>query len=716
VNPKAKNMKLKGLQLLVSTAAAILLCSYILYETGEKPTDSTSEIDHTKDKVLLDVLVKSIENSHFQPKSLNDQFSEDVYTNYLKRLDFNKRFLLKSDSERLATYKTKLDDQIKAGNYEFFDVTYAILKERVGEIKAFYQEILDEPFNFSTNETIDLDEENRDYQKTKKGLKEFWHKSLKYEALTRIHDQERKQEKASEKNDTLTILSFEEMEAKARKNMRKSNDRFFDRMEKWTRDDLKEIYLNSIVGVYGPHTGYFPPKDKANFDISMSGQLEGIGAQLQERDGFIRVTSIVPGSPSYLQGELEEGDLILKVAQENGTPVDITDTRIDEAVKLIRGKKGTKVILNIKKLNGLIKDITIVRDVVVLEETYAKSAVIENEGARVGYIKLPKFYADFNKSGGRSAADDVEKEIAKLKAEKVDGIILDLRGNGGGSLRDAIEMTGHFIEQGPVVQVKGRYTPAEVMKDNDKTVSYDGPLVVMINQFSASASEILAAAIQDYDRGIILGSASSFGKGTVQRFFELDRYLTASASQYKPLGAVKITTQKFYRINGDATQLKGVESDIVVPTQYAYFDMGEKEQEFVMPWDEIKPVDHILWNPNYTETQVIKKSQERIRENELFKLIDENAKLLKSQTDEKIVSLNYESFSAKQAMLDAQDDAYDKSMKEKAIQLDVSNLQVDKSSFETDSVKTAINEKWLKKLRKDVTLEEAVFVIKDMNG
>ena len=498
--------------------------------------------------------------------------------------------------------------------------------------------------------------------------------------------------------------------------MRKSNDRFFDRMEKWTRDDLKEIYLNSIVGVYGPHTGYFPPKDKANFDISMSGQLEGIGAQLQERDGFIRVTSIVPGSPSYLQGELEEGDLILKVAQENGTPVDITDTRIDEAVKLIRGKKGTKVILNIKKLNGLIKDITIVRDVVVLEETYAKSAVIENEGARVGYIKLPKFYADFNKSGGRSAADDVEKEIAKLKAEKVDGIILDLRGNGGGSLRDAIEMTGHFIEQGPVVQVKGRYTPAEVMKDNDKTVSYDGPLVVMINQFSASASEILAAAIQDYDRGIILGSASSFGKGTVQRFFELDRYLTASASQYKPLGAVKITTQKFYRINGDATQLKGVESDIVVPTQYAYFDMGEKEQEFVMPWDEIKPVDHILWNPNYTETQVIKKSQERIRENELFKLIDENAKLLKSQTDEKIVSLNYESFSAKQAMLDAQDDAYDKSMKEKAIQLDVSNLQVDKSSFETDSVKTAINEKWLKKLRKDVTLEEAVFVIKDMNG
>jgi len=709
-------MKFKGLQLIVSTTAAIVLCSYILYETGERVVDTSSEIDRTKDKVLLDVLVRSIENSHFEPKPLNDQFSEDVYNLYLKRLDYNKRFLLQSDVDKLSEFKTKIDDQIKAGNYTFFDLTNEILRERVGEIKEFYQEILDKPFDFSINETIDLDEENREFQKNKKDLKAFWHKSLKYEALTRIHDQERKQEKASEDNDTLTILSFDEMEAKARKNMLKSNDRFFDRMEKWTRDDLKEIYLNSITAVYGPHTGYFPPKDKANFDISMSGQLEGIGAQLQERDGFIRVSSIVPGSPSYLQGELEEGDLILKVAQENGAPVDITDTRIDEAVKLIRGKKGTKVILTIKKLNGLIKDITIVRDVVVLEETYAKSAVIENDGVRVGYIKLPKFYADFNKSGGRSAADDVEKEIAKLKTEKVDGIILDLRGNGGGSLRDAIEMTGHFIEQGPVVQVKGRYTPAEVMKDNDKTVSYDGPLVVMINQFSASASEILAAAIQDYDRGIILGSSSSFGKGTVQRFFELDRYLTAGASQYRPLGAVKITTQKFYRINGDATQLKGVESDIVVPTQYAYFDMGEKEQEFVMPWDEIDAVDHSVWKPKYDESEVISKSQERIRSNELFKKIDENAKLLKSQTDETIISLNYDSFSSKQAMLDAQDDAYEQIMKDAPVQLDVKNLQVDVRSFEADSVKTEINEKWLKNLKKDVTLEEAVFVIKDLKG
>ncbi len=709
-------MKLKGIQLIVSTAAAIILCSYILYETEERGEASTTEIDRTKDKVLLDVLVKSIENSHFQPKVLNDEFSENVYTLYLKRIDFNKRFFLEADIARLSEYKTKIDDQIKAGNYVFFDLTNDILRERVGEVKIIYQEILESPFDFSSNETIELDEEKRDFPKNKKELKAFWQKSLKYEALTRIHDMERKQEKASEENDTLTIMTFEEMEAKARQNIRKSNDRFFERMEKWTRDDLKEIYLNSIVGVYGPHTGYFPPKDKANFDISMSGQLEGIGAQLQERDGFIRVTSIVPGSPSYLQGELEEGDLILKVAQENTPPVDITDTRIDDAVKLIRGKKGTKVILTVKKLNGLIKDVTIVRDVVVLEETYAKSAIIEHNGSRIGYIRLPKFYADFNKSGGRSAADDVEKELIKLKAERIDGVILDLRGNGGGSLKDAIEMTGHFIEQGPVVQVKGRYTPAEIMKDNDKSIEYDGPLVVMINQFSASASEILAAAIQDYDRGIILGSTSSFGKGTVQRFYELDRYLTAGTSKYRPLGAVKITTQKFYRINGDATQLKGVESDIVVPTQYAYFEMGEKEQEFVMPWGEIEAVEYQKWSPKYNEAGVIDQSQKRIKNNIVFNLIDENARLLKQQTDETIISLNYDSFSKKQAMLDAQEDAFDSSIKENELELNISNLKADLGSFEADSVKTEINEKWLKNLKKDVTLEEALNVIKDMNG
>lgn len=710
-------MKFRGLQLLLSTGAAILLCSYILYETGGGGAQQMSEnSDLRKDRVLLEVLMKSLENSHFQPKQVNDEFSEDVYELYLERLDFNKRFLLKDDVKELERHKFQLDDQIRSGSYEFFDRSYELYSKRTNEARSYYPEILDKAFDFTLEEEIELDEEKRDFAKSKKELKEFWHKSLKYQALTRIHEMERKQEAASEENDTLTIRTFEEMEAKARENLKKNNDRFFERFEKWTRDDMKEVYLNAIMNVYGPHTGYYPPKDKENFDISMSGQLEGIGAQLQEKDGYIKVVSIVPGSPSYLQGELEEGDIILKVAQDGKPPVDITDTRIDDAVKLIRGKKGTKVFLTVKKINGLIKEIPIVRDIVVLEETYAKSAIIQDGDQKIGYIKLPKFYTDFNRLGGRTASEDVRTELLKLKEEGVDGVMLDLRGNGGGSLKDAIDMTGHFIKTGPVVQVKSRYNKAEVMSDRKNEVVYDGPLVVMLNHFSASASEILAAAIQDYDRGIIMGASSTFGKGTVQRFFELDRYLNSSFSEYKPLGAIKITTQKFYRINGDATQLKGVEADIQLPNRYNYLDMGEKEQDFVMEWDEIAPADYETWRPTYNEVEVIKRSFDRIANNDVMQHIDENAKQLKEQSDATRIPLNYDGFSARQDELDAQEDAFSEWMKEHRIELDVRNLKVDQESIESDSVKTDINEKWLKKLKKDETIDEAVRVIKDMHS
>ncbi len=664
----------------------------------------------------MEVLMQSLKSNHMAPRNIDDAFSKDVFTLYLERLDYNKRFLLSEDIDALKKFETAIDDQIIGGDYTFFNLSHELFMRRTKEARDYYTTILEEPFDFSKKESLELDEEKRPYFKTREDLESFWFKNLKYEALTRIHEMERKQEKASEENDTLTIMSFDDMEAKARKNMLKSNDRFFDRLEKWDREDLKEIYLNAIMNVFGPHTGYFPPKDKENFDISMSGQLEGIGAQLQEKDGYIKVVNIVPGSPSYLQGELEEGDLILKVAQEGESPVDITDTRIDDAVKLIRGPKGTKVLLTVKKLNGLIKEIPIVRDVVVLAETYAKSAVIEENGVKVGYIRLPKFYADFNKLGGRSAAADVKTELLKLKAEGVDGVVLDLRGNGGGSLRDAIEMTGHFIESGPVVQVKGRFSRADIMRDNDKEVVYDGPLVVMMNHFSASASEILAAAIQDYDRGIIMGSNSSFGKGTVQRFYELDRSLNASYTQYRPLGAVKITTQKFYRINGGATQLRGVTSDIEFPTQYRYIDMGEKEQEFVMEWDEIQPAPYNVWKPSYSEKDVVKRSADRIQASQAFMKIEENALRLKAQRDETQVSLNYEEFSQKQKELDAQEDVFDQLMDELELGLNVTNVAADLEAIGGDSVKAEINERWIKKLNNDLMLDEAVQVIGDMGS
>ncbi|MDP4686350.1 MAG: carboxy terminal-processing peptidase [Salibacteraceae bacterium] len=707
-------MKLRGLQIIYAAVAAVSLCSYILYETSSSAYLPADTVSVQKDQVLMRSLMESLNAQHFLPKQIDDEFSKDAFRLYLERMDFNKRFLLASDVEAFKMYETRIDDETNAGTFKFFDLSYEVLQERMKEAQGYYRELLAQPFDYQADEEIELDEEKREFATTRNDLKELWRKLLKYQTLARITEDMEKQEKAHAENDTVTLKTFDELEKSSREFLLKSNDRFFERMSKWEREDQKEVYINSIVNVYGPHTGFFPPKDKENFDISMSGQLEGIGAQLREKDGYIKVENIVPGSPSYRQGDLEEGDLIIKVAQEKEDPVDVTDMRLDDAVKLIRGKKGTVVTLTVKKLNGSIQDIAITRDIVLLEETYAKSVIVENElGKKVGYIRLPKFYADFNRNGGSASAEDVRLELEKLKAEGIDGVVLDLRGNGGGSLNDAIDMTGHFIKTGPVVQVKGRYTKAEVMSDRNNAVTYDGPLVVMTNHFSASASEILAAAIQDYDRGIILGASSSFGKGTVQRFYDLDQKLDASEREFRPLGAVKVTTQKFYRINGDATQLKGVVPDILIPDQYNYIDLGEKEQDFVMPWDEIAPAIYTPWKPSYNESKIIASSEKRIKKDETMQLIDENAKRLKSQRNETLVNLNFDKFVAYQKELDKAAEKYENLMKP-LDDLKIHNLKVDIDAFEGDTVKLDINEKWIKKLNKDIYLDEAINVIAEM--
>ncbi|MCO4806828.1 MAG: carboxy terminal-processing peptidase [Flavobacteriales bacterium] len=705
-------MKIKGIQFVVATVAALLLSSYIIKESG--PGTPESDSSDTKNTLLVQILMESLQSSHYEPKLIDDEFSKGAFKLYLERLDFSKRFLLKQDVESLKDYELQMDDQLNNGEFTLFDKSWELLQSRLKESQEYYKEILEKPFDFKQDEMLELDSEKRDYAETREDLKAHWRQILKYQCISRIAEMEERQNKAIEESDTATVLSFEEMESKARAKVLKSNNRFFDRMSKWDRNDQMEVYINSAVNVFGPHTGYFAPKKKENFDISMSGQLEGIGAQLQEKDGLITVTSIVPGSASYRQGELEEKDKILKVAQAKGDAVDVVDMRLDDAVKLIRGKKGTEVRLTVKKVSGSVVEIAITRDVVILAETYAKSAIVKNEsGARVGYIYLPKFYADFNRTGGRAAADDVKKELVKLKAEGIDGVVLDLRGNGGGSLRDAIEMTGHFIDNGPVVQVKSRYSKPEVMIDRKPGQVYDGPLVVMLNHFSASASEILAAAIQDYDRGIIMGTTGSFGKGTVQRFVNLDRMVTSNNAGLKPMGSVKVTTQKFYRINGGATQLKGVESDIVMPDRYNLLDMGEREQDFVMPWDEIPAAEYEIWKPWYNEKAIINSSEARISQDEVAMKIKDNSKRLKEQSDDTQVTLNYDAFLAEKEELDKESEAFKELMK--PIEgLTVENVSIDLEEIGQDTVKVDLNEKWLKKLGKDVFLNEAVNVVSDM--
>ncbi|HEY6161422.1 MAG TPA: carboxy terminal-processing peptidase [Bacteroidia bacterium] len=684
-------------------AVAILVWAYTV--SGRQKSGSIRK------QVLLQVMTASLNSGHYQPMNFNNDFSEKTYKLYLDRTDPGKKFFLASDVKQFEKYRDKIDEEVNDGTFEFFDLVNATVEKRIKECEGYYKDILAKSFDFTADENFETDPDKSVYPANSDELKEAWRKYLKYQVMVRVNDMTEQQEKAKEKKDTVTERSFAEMEEDARKKVLKSNDDLFKRLEKISYDDRLAAYLNTITNIYDPHTEYFPVKDKKNFDIMMSGQLEGIGAQLQEKDGFIKVSSIVPGSASWRQGQLKAGDIILKVAQGTGEPVDVMNMDIDDAVQLIRGKKGTEVRLTVKKVDGSTLVIPIIRDIVVIEETYAKSAILKTN-KKIGYIHLPSFYADFDNPNGRFCAPDVKNELLKLEKENVEGVILDLRDNGGGSLQDVVKMVGLFIPKGPVVQVKQKQSAAKVLSDNDPSVVYDGPLVVMVNENSASASEIFAAAVQDYGRGVIIGSNTSFGKGTVQQFLNLDDYLLPQFDSLKPLGSVKLTIQKFYRISGGSTQLRGVTPDIILPDLLKYYKYGEKELEYPMQWDEIAPASYDKWKP-YDLVSIRKKSEDRINNNPLFNLVDDEAKRLKQRSDNSLVTLNFAKYHDDRKKYEEDMKKYD-AIDNEISGINLSNPQDDMADINSDTLKVRKNKDWLKSLKKDIYLYEASSVVSDM--
>lgn len=670
----------------------------------------------TKDEVVAQILLNSLERGHFSPLAIDDEMSRRTFKLLLERMDYNKNFLLQSDVAKLRSYETRIDDELRAGTNELYTLANDLLQKRTKEAEDYTKEILAHPFDFSQNETLELDPEKRDFAADEAGLKEFWRKQLKYQALLRYIElvDQREKSKGDEKGKGEVAKSDSELEAEAREKVLKNQLQRFERLLKENEMDKIGRYLGAVSSSFEPHTEYFPPDDKENFDIAMSGSLEGIGAQLRESDGYIKVESIVPGSASWKQKELKPEDIILKVAQGDAEPVDVVDMRLDDAVKLVRGKKGTEVRLTVKKPDGRITVIPIIREVVVLEETYAKSAVITDEASsqKFGYVYLPKFYADFNKTGGRGSADDIRKELEKLKTDNVNGIILDLRNNGGGSLQDAVRMTGHFIPTGPVVQVKYNSGEAEVLSDTDPTVTYDGPLVVLVNEYSASASEILAAALQDYGRAVVVGSPTTFGKGTVQTFVDLDNYLNQQFASLKPLGSLKITFQKFYRINGGSTQFKGVVPDINLPDTYSQLKIGEKELDYALPWDTIPPQKYSLWNHKYDMNTLRANSEKRVAANETFKLIEESAQHMKERRDDTMQPLNIGKVRSEQEELKKESKRFEEVQKEQP-HIKVASTQADKTK-ETEAVVQERADEWHKQIKKDATIAEAMSILKDM--
>jgi len=692
-------------KIILSVLAVVLLTgSFILYNRNTGTPDGKNEI-------LLKALMQGLSTGHYKPEKVDDAFSKKVFNLYLDRLDFNKKFLLASDVQQLRKYETALDDELRDGSYEFFNLSADLIDKRTKESQAYYKEILAKPFDFTKNETVELDGEKQTFAKDVAALKEQWRKQLKYQTLTRLADIKEEQEKAFAKDSKAEKKTMEQMEQEAREKVLKSYDELYRHLDQMNREDRRSVFINAITNVYDPHTGYFPPKDKDAFDIAFTGRLEGIGASLQEKDGQIKVMEIVPGSPSYLQGDLKPGDAIQKVAQGDKEPVLIEGMRLDDAIQLIRGKKGTEVRLTVKKPDGSTKVIPIVRDVIVIEDTYAQSAIIDDK-AKIGYIKLPGFYADFENNGAPSSAEDVKREIAKLKAAGMKGLVLDLRNNGGGSLADAIEMGGLFIDKGPIVQVKTAAGKAVVLDDRDPQVQYDGPLVILVNSNSASASEILAAAMQDYNRAVIMGTPT-YGKGTVQQFFELDDALPSQFNAYKPFGALKLTTQKFYRINGGTTQLRGVTPDVVLPDLYAQLEFGEKEQDYPLPFDEISPANYKPWsNTKLNIPQIKASSLAHIAQNNSFNLIEKSAERLKKQSDNTVRSLELNKYLAEEKQNEAEAKRYEEAQKEVPV-LDVMRLPQDLQALGGDTAKVARSKEFLKSLQKDIYVEEAVSVIEN---
>lgn len=582
-------------------------------------------------KRISQVISQFLPIYHYKKQKLNDSLSTVIFDGYLDMLDNNKLYFLKSDVERFEKYKTQLDEFLREGNLNTAYEIFNLFKKRLGERIKFVDGLLKQKFDFAVDESFTPDREKADWAITKEELDELWRLRLKNDALNLILS-------GKDWKNTADVLS-------------KRYHNFHKIILQYEAEDVFALFMNAFTQVYDPHTDYFSPAASENFNISMKLSLEGIGATLRQDNDYTIVASVIPGGPANKSRLLNEEDKIIGVAQgDDGEMIDVIGWRLDDVIQLIRGKKGTVVRLQILHAkdgpSAAPTEIKIVRDEVKLEEQAAKDEIfnIEQDGTnfKLGVIKLPSFYTDFEAQrlgnpNYKSTTRDVKNILSKFKEQKVDGIIVDLRNNGGGSLQEAIQLTGLFIKDGPVVQVKNSNNMIEVDQDPDPAIVYDGPMAVIVNRFSASASEIFAAAIQDYGRGLILGS-NSFGKGTVQNMIDLNRAVPIAN---KKLGQLKLTVAKFYRITGSSTQNLGVKPDLSFPSPYNAKEFGERSKPSALPWDQIQPAQFKKFSDlSKTFPLLQKKYEERIKKDPEYQYLLDDVKEFRENREKKTISLN----------------------------------------------------------------------------
>jgi carboxyl-terminal processing protease len=695
----------------IKNKISITFIALLLLVTSIHANDALRKTDPEKDKILVYVLKNILTRGHFVVKDMNDDFSEQVYTSFIEGLDPSKRYFTQKDLKEFSKFKYEIDNQLLQDDVSFYNVVYAHFTKKIKNAKSYYGALLAQPFSFDKNETINIDYDKLPFAENENELIDYWRKQLKLNVLSRVQDKIEKQEAKIKKDKTFKKKSFEILEKEARAEVLKNMDELYLRIEELEHEDWFSTFLNSVVGAFDPHTTYMAPRTKERFDQDMSGKLEGIGARLLKKGIYTEIFELVSGGPAWKQGELEAGDIILEVAQGDEEPLDIVGMRLDDAIKFIKGKKGTEVRLTVKKkLDGTTRVISIVRDVVELEETFVKSTIVEKEGKKYGLIDLPRFYIDFSDTNSRDSAKDMEKEIARLKGENVSGLLIDLRNNGGGSLKTAIEIAGLFITEGPVVQVKYRGQDPIVKNDEDPKMQWDGAVVVLVNELSASASEIFAAAMQDYGRAVIIGGNQTYGKGTVQSVIPINNFYP---NYEKDLGAIKMTIQKFYRVNGGSTQIEGVYSDIAMPNKYSYMKFGERDLTGALIWDKVPQAKYTKTNSYENFSDVINDSKNRIALDEKFKLINEYAKWLKENQEDTSYSLNIKEFSKENELLEAASKKYTNAFKYDS-KLNFKSPKYEFPLMKKDSVLADKRTAWHQNLAKDIYVAEALNVLKEL--
>ena len=666
-----------------------------------------------KDSLIIQLITYVLDQAHYLDKDINDDFSEKVFDTFLENLDPYKRYFYASDIYEFSKYKHSIDDAFKNPNLDFFDLVHERYSSRMLESEKIFNDILSKPFDFSKDEICECDFEVLDYVQTKDELYDRWRKLLKIYVIENYHNEIEDDLRKQEEDPNFKLRKLDLIEKETRDALNETmNQNFRFISEEMQRSDWFSVYINSFVSQYDPNTSYLDPESKDRFDVDMSGNYAGIGARLQKKIDKVEITEVISGGPAWRDNILEKGDAILKVRQDDEEePVSILNMRLSEAVKLIKGKKGTKVHLTIKKVDGSISEISVKRDIVLLEETYIKSSIVEKGNNNFGIINIPKFYIDFDNQSNRDAAKDLRTEIERLKEQGVQGLVIDLRNNGGGALKTVVDMAGMFIKNGPVVQVKYFDKEKQVLSDRDRSILWTGPLVILVNEGSASASEILAAAMQDYKRAIIIGGNQTWGKGTVQNVFPLNRMVRGNTNG--DLGALRYTTQKYYRINGGSVQLEGVKSDINVPYRYKYLDFGEKDSENPLQWDEIDQVEYATWNSNFNFDEAIRKSKKRMADNKYLKLVDENAKWIKSVRDDKLINLNYDKFKLELDENSSKTEKF-KALNDFSMDYNFKSLPYELDLIKNDSVLGLKRSRWHKSLNKDFYIDEALNVLSDL--